>query len=65
MLKKEISKVVLKRIVAKHRINAGQLITEDDICVKRNDSGLPCNKWDVVIGTKAGKDYDVDEGIEL
>lgn len=64
-VEKEISKVVLKRIVAKHRINAGQLITEDDICVKRNDSGFPCNKWDVVIGTKARKDYDADEGIEL
>lgn len=60
---KEISKVVLKRIVAKKPIKEGQVITENDICVKRNDVGLPCNKWDIIVGTKAKKDYDLDEGI--
>lgn len=64
-VEKEISKVVLKRIVAKKPIKEGQVITENDICVKRNDVGLPCNKWDIIIGTKARKDYAVDEGIEL
>ena len=64
-VEKEISKVVLKRIVAKRNISIGQIITEDDICVKRNDAGLPCNKWDIVIGTKARKNYAVDEGVVL
>lgn len=64
-VEKEISKVVLKRIVAKKPIREGQVITEADICVKRNDVGLACSKWDIVIGTKARKDYVVDEGIEL
>lgn len=64
-VEKEISKVVLKRIVAKRAIREGQVITEADICVKRNDIGLACNKWDIVIGTKARKDYVADEGIEL
>ena len=64
-VEKEISKVVLKRIVAKRNISIGQIITEDDICVKRNDAGLPCNKWDIVIGTKARKNYTVDEGVVL
>lgn len=64
-VEKEISKVVLKRIVAKTKIEEGQIITENNICVKRNDTGLLCNKWDIVIGTKARKNYDVDEGIEL
>lgn len=64
-VEKEISKVVLKRIVAKKPIREGQVITEADICVKRNDVGLACGKWDIVIGTKARKDYVVDEGIEL
>lgn len=64
-VEKEISKVILKRIVAKKPIREGQVITEADICVKRNDVGLACNKWDIVIGTKARKDYVVDEGIEL
>ena len=64
-VEKEISKVVLKRIVARRPITKNQVITEDDICVKRNDVGLPCNKWDIVVGTKARKDYVVDEGIVL
>lgn len=64
-VEKEISKVVLKRIVAKKPIREGQVITEGDICVKRNDIGLICSKWDEVIGMKAKKDYKVDEGIEL
>lgn len=64
-VEKEISKVVLKRIVAKKSIKEGQLITEDDICVKRNDAGLPCNKWDIIVGTRARRDFVVDEGIDL
>lgn len=64
-VEKEISKVVLKRIVAKRPITKNQVITEDDICVKRNDVGLPCNKWDIIVGTRARKDYGIDEGIDL
>ena len=61
----EISKVVLKRIVASREIMLGNLITEADICVKRNDAGLPAKVWDFVVGTKANKYYKIDEGIEL
>lgn len=61
----EISKVVLKRIVARKDIAKGQVIHEDDICVKRNDVGLPANAWDMILGCKANKDYKKDEGIEL
>lgn len=61
----EISKVVLKRIVARREIMLGDLITETDVCVKRNDDGLPAKVWDFVLGTKAKKYYKVDEGIEL
>lgn len=59
----EISKVVLKRIVASREIMLGKLITEADICVKRNEDGLPAKVWDFVVGTKANKYYKVDEGI--
>lgn len=62
-VEKEISKVVLKRIVAKKPIFEGQIITEADICVKRNNVGMPCNKWDDVMGTVARKNFAVDEGI--
>lgn len=64
-VEKKISKVVLKRIVAKRPIKEKQIITEEDICVKRNDVGLSCDKWDIVVGTRARKNYEVDEGIEL
>lgn len=61
----EISKVVLKRIVSRREIMLGDFITETDICVKRNDSGLPAKVWDFVVGTKANKYYKIDEGIEF
>lgn len=62
---KEISKVVLKRIVAKRVIAEGETITADDICVKRNENGLPASAWDIIVGTKARKKFNVDEGIEI
>lgn len=64
-IEEKISKVVLKRIVAKKPIKRNQVITEDDICVKRNDSGLSCDKWDIVVGMVARRDYEEDEGIDF
>lgn len=62
---KDISKVVLKRIVAKQMIHEGETITEKSICVKRNEKGLPASAWDIIIGTKARRTFDADEGIEI
>lgn len=59
----DIAKVVQKRIVANRRITVGQIITEEDICIKRSISGLPCRLWDYVVGTEATKTFDIDEGI--
>ena len=59
----KISKVVLKRIVAKHKISSGQIITADDICVKRSATGIPSYAWDLVVGTVARKNFSTDEGI--
>ena len=60
-----ISKVVLKRIVASKPIKKGEVINEDMITCKRNDSGEPAKKWDEVVGSIANKDYSIDEGIIL
>lgn len=60
---KKISEVVLKRIVAKNFICKGQIITDNDICVKRSSCGIPSNAWDLVVGTVAHKDFKIDEGI--
>lgn len=62
---KEISNVVLKRIVAKHNISKGTIISVEDICIKRNNKGAYADKWDLIIGMKARKDYSVDEGISF
>lgn len=62
---REISKVVLKRIVARKPISAGMMIKEDDICVKRNNTGLPASAWDIIVGTRARKNFAADEGIEI
>lgn len=64
-VEKEISDLVLKRIVARKEIKKGQILTEDDLFVKRNNCGLMARNWDLVIGTKAKKDYMKDEGIIL
>ena len=61
----EISKVVLKRIVAKREIQKGKMIEENDICVKRNDKGLQARYWDLVVGSIARKHYFPDEEIIL
>lgn len=63
-VERDISKVVLKRIVAKRSIKTGQLITSENITVKRNDRGIPARYWDDVIGRIAGKDYEPDDAVE-
>ena len=61
----EIAKVVLKRIVANRFIPAGKTILEEDLCVKRSVNGLPATAWDDLIGTKAKRDFNINEGIEI
>lgn len=61
----DISKVILKRIVAKRSISKGEVIGENDICIKRSSTGVSCKFWDYVIGRKATKDYEYDEGIDF
>ena len=60
---RSISKVVTKRIVAARTIPSGKVITKEDVCVKRNDVGFRACEWDRVIGSKASKEFKIDEGI--
>lgn len=62
---KDISKVVLKRIVASKEIKTGDVLSEENICVKRNDKGVPAKYWDLILGTVAKKDYVIDEAVEI
>lgn len=59
------SEVVLKRIVACKPIEKGQIISESDVAVKRNENGAPASKWNQVIGMRAERAYQLDEGIEI
>ena len=61
---KSISKVILKKIVAKNNIKKGQVIQANDLCIKRSSSGLPGSFWDYVVGTVANRNYRKDEGIQ-
>lgn len=54
-----------RSIVARRNIEKGQVITEDDICTKRPAKGLSPMLWDKVVGSKAIKDFQTDELIEI
>lgn len=57
--------VARKSIVARKAIKAGQELTEDNITTKRPGFGINPMKWNEVIGTKAIRDFEEDELIEL
>ncbi len=62
--KKNIA-VARKSIVAKTKIKAGDVFTEENITVKRPGNGISPMKWFEVLGTKAKQDFDEDELITL
>ena len=53
--------IVRKSIVAKTDIKKGELLSEENLTVKRPATGITPMKWDDVIGTTAKKDYRADE----
>ena len=57
--------VARKSIVAKCAIKAGEVLSEDNITTKRPGSGISPMKWNQVIGTRAVRDFEEDELIEL
>lgn len=57
--------IARKSIVAKKLIKAGDEFTEENITVKRPGSGISPMKWFEVLGTKATRDFQEDELIEL
>ena len=61
----ENAKVVQKSILAKRPIKKSEVLTEDNLVAKRAGSGISSVYWDVIVGTKALQDYDIDEPIKL
>ena len=62
--KKNIA-VARKSIVAKSAIKAGELLTEENVTIKRPGSGVSPMRWKEVLGTRAIRDFEEDELIEL
>lgn len=56
--------VARKSIVAARPIKKGEILTEDNISVKRPGNGISPMKWDDIIGTAAIRDFEYDELIE-
>lgn len=57
--------VARKSIVAKKRIEAGEVFSEENITVKRPGSGINPMRWNEVLGAKAIRAFDEDELIEV
>jgi len=57
--------VARKSIVANRHIIKGELLSEENLTVKRPGDGISPMLWDEVIGKIAIKDFDVDDLIEI
>ena len=57
--------IARKSIVAARDIKKGELLTEDNLTVKRPGTGISPMQWEEVIGTKAIRDFNDEEMIEL
>lgn len=61
----ENAKVVQKSILARRPIKKGELLTADNLTVKRAGSGISSVYWDVIVGTRAQYNFDIDEPIRF
>ena len=57
--------IARKSIVAAKDIHKGELLTEENITVKRPGTGISPMRWEEVLGTVAVRDFKEDELIEL
>ncbi len=56
--------IARKSIVARRKIAKGEILTEDNLAVKRPGNGISPMKWYEILGTKAVRDFEEDEMIE-
>jgi len=64
-IEKENKKVVRKVIVAKRNIKKGEILSEENLVLKRASNGLDAKYFDFIIGTNAIKDFKKDEPIRI
>ena len=53
--------IARKSIVALHDIKKGEILTENNLTIKRPAKGINPMRWDEILGTSAQKDYKEDE----
>jgi len=56
--------IARKSIIARHSIKKGDMLTEENLAVKRPGTGISPMRWFDVLGTKAVRDFEEDELIE-
>lgn len=57
--------IARKSIVAARNIRKGEILTDDNLTVKRPGDGISPMEWEHVIGTISVRDFEEDEQIEL
>ena len=57
--------IARKSIIAAHDIKAGEVLTEENLTVKRPGNGISPMKWNEVIGQTAKRNFKEDQLIEL
>ncbi len=57
--------VARRSIVAARKIEAGQIMTRDDLTAKRPGNGISPMLIDDVVGRRAIRDFNIDDLIEL
>lgn len=57
--------IARKSIVARRNIKKGEVFSEDNLTTKRPGSGLSPMQWTNILGTKAAREFEEDELIEI
>ena len=57
--------IARKSIVAAKKIKKGEILSEENLTVKRPGNGISPMKWNDVLGTRANKDFEEDDLIEI
>ena len=62
---KQVAYETLKQKIVSCEILPGSTLTEDMLVAKRAGEGISAKYWDMVVGTYAIKDFEIDEPIVL
>ncbi len=57
--------IARKSIVAARHIKAGELLTEENLTIKRPGNGINPMRWNEVVGTRAVQDFNEEDPIQL